>query len=333
MTDSDIKTYRPIDRKDIPLGKIYRDVNQPRKEFKPSSIVSLAENINKNGILVPLVVMPIGPDKKGEYLLIDGERRHRAAEKLRLKTFPCVVMAKVEGFDLDVMRFSIHHQREDWSPYERADALYQMKQTYNKSLQEISRDVGISEQTIRQYLSIRDLPESVQERARNNKDKFKISYLTEMRGAMISLNDEWRQMFPKAEDLVAEKIENNVIKSPIELRNLKKIFKKNDPVTIKRFFKDENYSIEEAYTQSGKATEDFEINIHKDVKHLIESFETAFEKDLYNRADRDFVEDIDKLLDLVQQFLTRYKEKQEEELERLEKMKKFREDNPDLLKG
>src|SRR3990172_10703330 len=135
MIDSSIKTYRPIERIDISLKQIRRDMNQPRKEFKSVSLDSLTENIRKNGILVPLVVMPMGPDKKGQYLLIDGERRHRAAEKIGLKTVPCVVMAKVEGFDLDVMRFAIHQQREDWSPFERADALYLIKQSYNKSLQ------------------------------------------------------------------------------------------------------------------------------------------------------------------------------------------------------
>jgi ParB/RepB/Spo0J family partition protein len=330
MADSNVKTYRPIDRKDISIKKILRDINQPRKEFKTESINTLASNIKKNGILVPLVVMPLGPDKKDQYLLIDGERRHRAAQKIGLKMLPCVIMAKVEGFDLDAMRFAIHQQREDWSPYERADALYQMKQTYDKSLQELSRDVGMSEQTVRQYLGIREMPQSVQDRARNNSKKFKISYLTEMRGAMRSLDDEWRAKFPNAEDIVAEKIEKDIIKTPIDLRDLKKIFKKNDPVTINRFFKDEDYTIEEAYIQSGKATEDFEKNIHIETKHLIESLETAFEKDLYNRAQREFVSDLDKLFDLIQQFLTRYKEKQEEELDRLEKMRKFREKNPDF---
>src|SRR4030043_254441 len=118
---------RKIGREEIPLNKIHPDSDQPRKEFKSEDIQNLAENIEKNGILVPLVVMPFGPDKENEYLLIDGERRYRAAEKLGLKTVPCTKMAKVEGFDLDIMRFAIHHQRKDWTPFEKADKLYQMR--------------------------------------------------------------------------------------------------------------------------------------------------------------------------------------------------------------
>lgn len=324
--DSKKERSRELGREDIDISKIRPDPEQPRKQFSKEDIERLAENIKSNGILVPLVVMPSGPDKKGEYLLIDGERRHRAAKKIDLKKVPCMIMRKVEGFNLDILRFAIHHQREDWTPFEKADKLYQMKETYGKSLDEISREVGISVQTIRQYLKTRELPQSVRDRAQKNRKKFKMSYLTEMVGVTKNLDPKWQAEFKDPEDIIAKKVEDKIIKSPIELRRLRHVFKKNNPVVIRRFFGDEEYTAEDAYIQSGRASEDFEKDLYDATKHLTGSMSDAFKRDLYMHADRNLVKAMKELLDILQQFVDLYEEKQEESLKKRKRLKAFEEE-------
>lgn len=320
------KRFRPLSREDVPLEKIFPDPDQPRKEFKKEDLLNLTENIRLNGILVPLVIMPFGPERVDEFLLIDGERRYKAAKQLGLNSVPCVKMAKVEGFNLDILRFAIHYQREDWTPFEKADKLYQMKETYGKSLSEISREIGISEQTIRQYLSIRELPQVVRDHARENKDKFKISYLTEMVSAVKSLEGKWRNEFPQPEEIISKKIDKDIIKSPIELRKLKEVFRKNNPVVIRRFFGDDEYGVDEAYIQSGRASEDFEEDLQDNVKNLLEGMSNAFKTGLYEHADRTLISDMKALCDTIEQFIKLYEEKQIEYLKTQEKAAKIREE-------
>lgn len=320
------KKFRSIGREDLSLDRIYPDPNQPRKEFKKDDLQDLIENIKRHGILVPLVVMPFGPERVDEFLLIDGERRFRSAKELGLKTVPCTKMAKVEGFDLDVLRFAIHHQREDWNPFEKADKLYQMKETYGKSLSEISREVGISEQTIRQYLSIRELPQVVRDHARENKNKFKISYLTEMVSAVKSLDGKWRNEFHQPEEIISKKIDMDIIKSPIELRKLKEVFRKNNPVVIRRFFGDGEYSVDDAYIQSGRASEDFEKDLQENVKNLLEGMSNAFKTGLYEHADRSLIAEMRELCDTLAQFIKLYEEKQIEYIKTQEEAAKTREE-------
>ena len=66
----------------IPIENIFRDDNQPRKEFDKEKIEELAQSIHKNGLIQPLILT-----KKGDnhYMLVAGERRWRAAQIANLK--------------------------------------------------------------------------------------------------------------------------------------------------------------------------------------------------------------------------------------------------------
>ena len=77
----------------IPIEKIFRDENQPRKEFDKEKIEELAMSINKNGLIQPLILTKKDDDN---YILVAGERRWRAAQIANLKTIPLLL-----GFDKD----------------------------------------------------------------------------------------------------------------------------------------------------------------------------------------------------------------------------------------
>ena len=68
---------------EIPLEKIVRDEEQPRKDFSEEALEALASSIKANGVLQPIVVTKEG-DK---YKIVAGERRYRAAGRAGLKRY------------------------------------------------------------------------------------------------------------------------------------------------------------------------------------------------------------------------------------------------------
>ena len=74
----------------IPIENIFRDENQPRKEFDKEKIDELAQSINKNGLIQPLILT-----KKDDnsYTLVAGERRWRAAQRISATSITCKIGA------------------------------------------------------------------------------------------------------------------------------------------------------------------------------------------------------------------------------------------------
>src|SRR4051812_42315851 len=70
----------------IPLGRIDRDPNQPRKEFDQAELFDLANSLRRHGQLQPCLVTPTGD----RYQMVSGERRLRAAEIAGLTHLTCV---------------------------------------------------------------------------------------------------------------------------------------------------------------------------------------------------------------------------------------------------
>ena len=72
----------------LKVDEITPNSENPRKNFDPLELERLAESINMSGIIQPLLVREV---KGGQYELIAGERRLRAARLLGLKRVPCIV--------------------------------------------------------------------------------------------------------------------------------------------------------------------------------------------------------------------------------------------------
>jgi ParB/RepB/Spo0J family partition protein len=102
------------------------DPNNPRGE-KPADIeadpefVRLRESVSQFGVMVPLVVMPSAEDS-GRYVLIDGERRLRAALSVREETVPVRILPE-NSADALAQSFHIHSLRKQWTPYARLAAV------------------------------------------------------------------------------------------------------------------------------------------------------------------------------------------------------------------
>jgi len=138
----------------IPIEKIFRDEEQPRKEFDQEKITELAQSIKKNGLIQPLIVRKKDNDT---YTLVAGERRWRAAQSADLKILPSLLLP----LDLDKDEISLieNIQREDLKISEEAQAYQRLIEKNNYTHESLSQIVGKSRSHITNLLRILNLDE------------------------------------------------------------------------------------------------------------------------------------------------------------------------------
>lgn len=109
----------------VAISSIRLPQQQPRRYFDPEKLEQLTISVKKLGILEPLLVRLLHP---GEYELVAGERRYRAAQKAGLTEIPVVVR---ELTDEEALQLSLieNLQREDLNPVEETEAILQLLAT------------------------------------------------------------------------------------------------------------------------------------------------------------------------------------------------------------
>ncbi|MBN2851748.1 MAG: ParB/RepB/Spo0J family partition protein [Clostridia bacterium] len=152
-TEEEKRTVTEVD-----INLINRDVNQPRKLFNEEELNNLAQSIASNGIIQPLIVRKVD----NGYTIIAGERRWRAAKKLKLKVVPIVVR---EVTDKQILEFALieNIQRKDLNAIEEAKAFKRLQDEYNMTQEEISLSVGKSRVAITNKLRLLNLDSTLQE--------------------------------------------------------------------------------------------------------------------------------------------------------------------------
>lgn len=141
----------------LQLHKIQPGQYQPRRDMDQQSLEELAKSIRAQGIMQPIVVRPVAPDK---YEIIAGERRWRAAKLLELATVP-VIVKQVADEAAIAMALIENIQREDLTPLEEAVALQRLQQQYELTQQELADAVGKSRTTVTNLLRLVNLPDEV----------------------------------------------------------------------------------------------------------------------------------------------------------------------------
>ncbi|MBW4565184.1 MAG: ParB/RepB/Spo0J family partition protein [Mojavia pulchra JT2-VF2] len=106
----------------LPITQIHLSPHQPRRYFSTQAMESLVTSIREHGILQPLLVRPL---ESGNYELIAGERRYRAAQTLGIEKIPVIIR---ELNDQDAFQISLleNLQREDLNPIEETEAILQL---------------------------------------------------------------------------------------------------------------------------------------------------------------------------------------------------------------
>ncbi len=142
----------------LPLTKIERNPNQPRKKFDQQALEELAESIRLHGVITPITVRH--GEKDGYYQIIAGERRWRAARLAGLKEIPAMVLEVGEG---EVMELALieNLQRQDLNPIEEAEGYDRLMQQFGLTQEEIANRVVKSRSAVANALRLLGLPDEV----------------------------------------------------------------------------------------------------------------------------------------------------------------------------
>lgn len=129
----------------VALDQIVPDPGQPRRHFDEDGLVELAQSIAEEGVLQPLLVQEDGAldDGRVRYLIVDGERRYRAARRVR-DDVPVIVLSDLTLTDVRIRQLVANLQREDLDPLEEALALRQLMQLADLSFEQVGQRIGKS---------------------------------------------------------------------------------------------------------------------------------------------------------------------------------------------
>ncbi|WP_215753833.1 MULTISPECIES: ParB/RepB/Spo0J family partition protein [unclassified Acetobacter] len=132
---------------------------QPRQDMEPGALEELAESIRARGILQPILVRP-DPGKKGQYQIIAGERRWRAAQLAQCHTVP-VHVRDLDEVDAMAAALVENLQRADLNPIEEADGFSRLMEDYSLTQDELAKAIGKSRPHVANTMRLLRLPESV----------------------------------------------------------------------------------------------------------------------------------------------------------------------------
>lgn len=143
----------------IAIDKIRPNPKQPRKNFNETKLRELASSIKNHGLAQPILVSPSAVP--GEYEIVAGERRWRAAKIAGLKEVPAVVR---DTDDKNKFQLSLveNLQREDLNPIEEAFAYKTLMKDYNHTQEEIAKALGKDRSVIANAVRLLSLPEEIQ---------------------------------------------------------------------------------------------------------------------------------------------------------------------------
>lgn len=151
--------------KEIPIGSIVVNQQQPRKYFDEELLVELASSMAEVGLLQPIIVRPV---ENGLFELIAGERRVRAAKRLGWQTILSIIQEASNQESLE--RALIENlQRANLNPIEEAHAYLQLCEQFNLTHDEVALKVGKSRAAVSNAIRLLQLPESIQRLVYENK--------------------------------------------------------------------------------------------------------------------------------------------------------------------
>lgn len=148
---------RPAVR-EVPISQIEPNPYQPRNHFDEESLAGLTASIRELGVLQPILVRELGPDR---FALIAGERRWRAAKRAGLQFMPIIVREVSDELTLQHALVENLH-RDDLNPLEEAAAYQQLIEDFNMTQEAVAHRVGKSRSAVANLLRLFQLPPQVQ---------------------------------------------------------------------------------------------------------------------------------------------------------------------------
>ncbi|MFO0947285.1 MAG: ParB/RepB/Spo0J family partition protein [Planctomycetota bacterium] len=155
------------DLRQIPVANIEVNPYQPRRDFDPEELASLARSISTHGVIQPIVVRALG----SRYQLVAGERRLRAAKEAGLSSIPARVLVLDDQQTCELALIE-NLQRQDLNAIEKAQAFQNYLGQFGSTHEELAEHLGIDRSSVTNLLRLLELPDSVQDAVRTAKISF-----------------------------------------------------------------------------------------------------------------------------------------------------------------
>jgi ParB family chromosome partitioning protein len=153
------KTKKATGSTSLPIEQVKRSAYQPRINFNQEAHKELVDSIRKQGVIQPVIVRP----SNGEYELIAGERRLRAAQDAGLTTIPVIIREVVSNKEAMEIAIIENVLREDLDPIEVAKGYNRLIKEFGLTQDSIAEDVGKERSSIANALRLLRLPENIKE--------------------------------------------------------------------------------------------------------------------------------------------------------------------------
>lgn len=146
------------------LSDIEPNKNQPRKNFDNEALRQLADSIREHGVIQPLIVRSM---PNGNYRIIAGERRWRAAKMAGLSEIPVQIRDDLTEEQTMQIAMIENLQRENLNPIEEAMGYKELMDKYKMTQEDLSKALGKARSSIANSLGLLNMPNGVQELLRN----------------------------------------------------------------------------------------------------------------------------------------------------------------------
>jgi ParB family chromosome partitioning protein len=159
LGDLPVATPTTGDRLDLPIALLHPGRFQPRRTADPVRMAELVESIRRQGVLQPVLVRR-SPDREGDFEIIAGERRWRAAQDAGLHEIPAVIR-NLSDSEAAAAALIENLQREDLNAIEEADGYERLSREFRLTQEQLAEAVGKSRSHVANMMRLRGLPETV----------------------------------------------------------------------------------------------------------------------------------------------------------------------------
>lgn len=275
LSMDEIRTEGSSSINEVELSMIFANPDQPRREFDEESLLELSSSIQTFGLIQPISLRKMA---EGNYQIIAGERRYKAAKLAGLTRIPAYIKT---AEDDSVMEMALieNIQREDLNAIEIALAFQKLLEIYSLTQEKLSERLGKKRATIANYLRLLKLPAEIQIGLKNK--KIDVGHAK----ALISIEDPEIQLALYEEILKngysVRKVEE-IVRAAAELQNQPDTIRKvTSPVrtpeeylALQKLFSDQlETNVRFTIGKNGKGSIRIPFKSEKQLEQLLEHFD------------------------------------------------------------
>lgn len=158
------KNDTPSNQRTVAIELITPNPDQPRRYFDEEALSELSQSLRDKGVIQPILVRP-SRHRDGEFEIVAGERRWRAAQRAKLHEVPIVVreLEDTEALEIAIIE---NVQRSDLNAMEEAAGYRQLVEKYSYTQEALAKNIGKSRSHIANVMRLLNLPDDVQEMVR-----------------------------------------------------------------------------------------------------------------------------------------------------------------------